>query len=92
MSRVLLVAIAAAVALFAVGTGSDLFGMLRGGASVRTVPAEGGSLLRAVALETALSGLPEGESKRCASRPTGSTRASSSTVASGSCGSPTAGG
>jgi hypothetical protein len=34
--------------------------MIRGGASARTVPVEGGSLLRAVALETALHGLPQG--------------------------------
>lgn len=61
MSRVLLLAIAAAIAIFAFGTGSDLFGLLRGGASVRTVPAEGGSLLRAVALEAALRGLPDGK-------------------------------
>jgi hypothetical protein len=34
--------------------------MIRGGASARTVPVEGGSLLRAVALEAALHGLPRG--------------------------------
>src|SRR5262245_41719303 len=60
MSRVLLVAIAAAIALYAAGVGSDLFGMIRGGASARTVPVEGGSLLRAVALKAALHGLPPG--------------------------------
>jgi hypothetical protein len=60
MSRVLLVAITAAAALYAAGIGGQLFGMLREGASARAVPAEGGSLLRAVALEAALQGLPEG--------------------------------
>ncbi|WP_028067871.1 hypothetical protein [Solirubrobacter soli] len=60
MSRVLLAAIAAAIALYAAGIGGDLLGMIRGGASARTVPVEGGSLLRAVALEAALHGLPPG--------------------------------
>src|SRR5690242_2502146 len=60
MSRVLLLAIAAAVALYAAGIGGTLLGMIRGGASARTVPVEGGSLLRAVALEAALHGLPQG--------------------------------
>src|SRR5690349_3643560 len=60
MSRVLLGAIAAAVALYAAGLGGELFGMIRGGASARTVPVEGGSLLRAVALQVALHGLPPG--------------------------------
>lgn len=60
MSRVLLVAIAAAGALFVTGVGNDMLGALRGGATARTVPVEGGSLLRAVALEAALRGLPAG--------------------------------
>jgi hypothetical protein len=60
MSRVLLVALAAAIALYAAGVGGNLLGLIRGGASARTVPVEGGSLLRAVALETALHGLPQG--------------------------------
>jgi hypothetical protein len=60
MSRVLLLGIAAAFALFAAGVGGDLLGMIRGGASARTVPVEGGSLLRAGALEAALRGLPQG--------------------------------
>jgi hypothetical protein len=60
MSRVLLVGVAAAIALYAAGVGGNLLGMIRGGASARTVPVEGGSLLRAVALETALHGLPRG--------------------------------
>src|SRR5689334_18957054 len=60
MSRVLLVPIAAAVALYVAGVGGGLIGMIRGGASARTVPVEGGSLLRAVALEAALHGLPQG--------------------------------
>lgn len=59
MSRVLLVAIVAAFSLYVAGVGGDLVSMLRGGASARTVPAEGGSLLRAVALQAALKGLPE---------------------------------
>ena len=59
MSRVLLVAIVAGFALYAAGTGGQLIGMLREGASARVVPAEGGSLLRAVAFEAALQGLPE---------------------------------
>lgn len=60
MSRVILVGIAAAIALYAVGTGRNVVGNLRDGASVRTVPIEGGSLLRAAALEPALRGLPRG--------------------------------
>ncbi len=60
MSKVLLVAISAAFALYVAGVGGDLVTMLRGGATARTVPAEGGSLLRAVALEAALKGLPDG--------------------------------
>jgi hypothetical protein len=60
MSRVLMAAIAAAFALYAAGVGGDLLGMIRSGASARTVPAEGGSLLRAVALTAALHGLPQG--------------------------------
>lgn len=60
MSRVLLLAIVAGVAMYIAGVGGDLVSLLRGGASARTVPAEGGSLLRAVALEAALKGLPEG--------------------------------
>ena len=59
MSRVLLIAIVAGVALYAAGTGGQLIGMLREGASARVVPTEGGSLLRAVAFEAALQGLPE---------------------------------
>src|SRR4051794_3926013 len=58
MSRVLLAAIAASIALYAAGVGGNLLGLVRGGASARAVPAEGGSLLRAVALEAALHGLP----------------------------------
>ena len=42
MSRVLLVAIVAGFALYAAGTGGQLIGMLREGASARVVPAEGG--------------------------------------------------
>ena len=49
----------AGFALYAAGTGGQLIGMLREGASARVVPAEGGSLLRAVAFEAALQGLPE---------------------------------
>ncbi|MDA0140151.1 hypothetical protein [Solirubrobacter deserti] len=60
MSRVLLVAIVAAVAVWTAGVGGELFGLLREGASARAVPAEGGSLLRAVALERALTGIPDG--------------------------------
>jgi hypothetical protein len=59
MTRVLLAAIAAAFALYAAGVGSDLLELIRGGASARTVPVEGGSLLHARALEAALRGLPE---------------------------------
>lgn len=58
MTRVLLAGAVAASAFYAVGAGSTLVDRLRDGASVRTVPAEGGSLLRAVALEAALQGLP----------------------------------
>jgi hypothetical protein len=60
MSRVLLLAIAAGIALYAGGVGSELLGLIRSGASARTVPVEGGSLLRARALEVALHGLPRG--------------------------------
>jgi hypothetical protein len=60
MSRVLLAAIAAAFALYAAGVGGDLLGLIRSGASARTVPVQGGSLLHAVALEVALHGLPQG--------------------------------
>jgi hypothetical protein len=62
MSRVLLLAIVVGFAIYAAGTGGQLIGMLREGASARVVPAEGGSLLRAVAFEAALQGLPEGAS------------------------------
>src|SRR5829696_5459563 len=48
MSRVLLLAIVVGFAVYAAGTGGPLIGMLREGASARVVPAEGGSLLRAV--------------------------------------------
>jgi hypothetical protein len=60
MSRVLLAAVAAAIALYAAGVGGNLLGMVRNGASARAVPAEGGSLLRTVALGAALHGLPQG--------------------------------
>src|SRR4051794_17521138 len=60
MSRVLLLAIAAGIALYAGGVGGELLGLIRSGASARTVPVEGGSLLRARALEVALHGLPQG--------------------------------
>ena len=59
MSRVLLLAIVVGFAVYAAGTGGPLIGMLREGASARVVPAEGGSLLRAVAFQAALQGLPE---------------------------------
>ena len=59
MSRVLLVGIAVCFAFYAATTGGRLIGMVREGASARVVPAEGGSLLRAVAFEAALQGLPE---------------------------------
>ncbi|MDA0182963.1 hypothetical protein OJ997_21820 [Solirubrobacter phytolaccae] len=58
MTRVLLAGIVVAFAVYAVGTGSNLVQRLRDGASVRTVPADGRSLLRAVALERALQALP----------------------------------
>ena len=45
--------------VYAATTGGRLIGMVREGASARVVPAEGGSLLRAVAFEAALQGLPE---------------------------------
>jgi hypothetical protein len=61
MSRILLLGIAAAIALYAAGVGGDLLGMIRGGASARAVPVEGGSLLRARALTVALHGLPRGK-------------------------------
>jgi hypothetical protein len=60
MSRVLLAAVAAAIALYAAGVGGNLLGMVRNGAAARVVPSEGGSLLRTVALEAALHGLPQG--------------------------------
>lgn len=60
MSGILLAGIVAVIALYAAGAGNELFGSLRNGGAVRTVPAEGGSLLRAVALEAALQGLPRG--------------------------------
>jgi hypothetical protein len=60
MSRLLLIAITAGFALYVAGVGGELFSLLRGGAAARTVPAEGGSLLRAVAFEAALKGLPPG--------------------------------
>lgn len=59
MSKVLLLAIVAGFALYVAGVGGELVSLLRGGATARTVPAEGGSLLRAVALEAAVKGLPE---------------------------------
>jgi hypothetical protein len=60
MSGILLAGIVAVIALFATGMGHELFGSLRKGGAVRTVPAEGGSLLRAAGLEAALQGLPRG--------------------------------
>src|SRR6478609_2725100 len=59
MSRALLVGIVVCFAFYAATTGGRLIGMVREGASARVVPAEGGSLLRAVAFEAALQGLPE---------------------------------
>lgn len=60
MTRVLLAGVVAASALYAFGTGSNLVDRLRDGADVRTVPVDGRSLLRAVALERALQALPKG--------------------------------
>jgi hypothetical protein len=60
MSGVLLAGIVAVIALYAAGAGNELLGSLRKGGVVRTVPAEGGSLLRATALAKALRGLPDG--------------------------------
>lgn len=60
MTRVLLAGVVAASAFYVAGTGSNLVQRLRDGANVRTVPADGRSLLRAVALERALHALPEG--------------------------------
>jgi hypothetical protein len=61
MSRILLIGIAAAFALYGAGIGGNLLGLIRGGASARTVEVDGGSLLRASALEAALRGLPPGQ-------------------------------
>ena len=58
MSRVLLAGVVAALAFYAVGAGRGLVDHLRDGANVRTVPADGGSLLRAVGLRAALQALP----------------------------------
>ncbi|RKQ87837.1 hypothetical protein C8N24_5866 [Solirubrobacter pauli] len=60
MTRVLLAGVVAASAFYGAGTGSNLVQRLRDGANVRTVPADGRSLLRAVALERALRALPSG--------------------------------
>ena len=67
MSRVLFLAIVAAAVLIGVRSGTGVFDgvqdALRGQADAitRTVPVEGGSLLRADALKAALAGLPAGD-------------------------------
>ena len=67
MTRLLLLGIVAAAILFGLREGTDVLGdiedAIRGqtGAITRTVPVEGGSLLRASALEAALEGLPGGD-------------------------------
>jgi hypothetical protein len=67
MTRVLFLGIVAASVLFALRSGTDVIGDIedairgRTGSVTRTVPVEGGSLLRASAFAAALEGLPAGD-------------------------------